>query len=52
MGPSGRLNLDFEPRLFIDVTYTSINRFFAAKSGERSIASLNETAHLRGLEPR
>jgi probable phosphoglycerate mutase len=39
--------LGLEPQLFIDVTYTSINRFFAASSGERSLASLNEAAHLR-----
>jgi hypothetical protein len=38
------------PQLFIDVTYTSVNRFMAASSGERSLASLNETAHL-GDEP-
>jgi probable phosphoglycerate mutase len=29
--------------------YTSINRFFAASTGERSMHSLNEMAHLRGL---
>lgn len=39
--------LGLAPRLFVDVTYTSVNRFFAASSGERSLASLNETAHLR-----
>ena len=33
--------------LFFDPTYTSINRFLAAKSGERSLVSLNEAAHLR-----
>lgn len=38
--------LGLEPQLFVDVRYTSINRFFAASSGERSIASLNESAHL------
>ena len=36
-------------KLFFDPHYTSINRFFAASSGVRSVASLNETAHLRGL---
>jgi probable phosphoglycerate mutase len=39
--------LGMKPQLFVDVTYTSVNRFFAASSGERSLASLNETAHLR-----
>ncbi len=33
--------------LFFEPDYTSINRFMAASSGERSIVSLNETAHLR-----
>jgi 2,3-bisphosphoglycerate-dependent phosphoglycerate mutase len=35
--------------LFFLPTYTSINRVFAASTGERSIGSLNEAAHLRGL---
>lgn len=35
-------------RLFFEPSYTSISRFLAASSGERSIVSLNETAHLRG----
>lgn len=39
--------LGMEPQLFVDVTYTSVNRFFAASTGERSLASLNEAAHLR-----
>jgi probable phosphoglycerate mutase len=34
--------------LFFDPYYTSINRFFAASTGERSVASLGETPHLRG----
>ncbi|HWW53584.1 MAG TPA: histidine phosphatase family protein [Acidimicrobiales bacterium] len=29
--------------------YTSITRIAAARTGERSVASLNETGHLRGL---
>jgi probable phosphoglycerate mutase len=37
-----------EPFLFFDPGYTSISRFLAAKSGERSVLSLNETGHLRG----
>jgi probable phosphoglycerate mutase len=35
--------------LFFLPGYTSISRVLAASSGERSIGSLNETAHLRGL---
>ncbi len=38
--------LDIEPRLFLDARYASISRFMAASSGQRSIASLNEAAHL------
>ncbi len=33
--------------LFFEPAYTSVNRFLAASSGERSIRSLNETGHLR-----
>ncbi|MDH3679351.1 MAG: histidine phosphatase family protein [Acidimicrobiia bacterium] len=40
--------LGIEPKLFFNPDYTSINRFVAASSGERSIVSLNETGHLRG----
>jgi probable phosphoglycerate mutase len=36
------------PQLFFDPAYTSINRFRAASTGERSIVTLNERAHLRG----
>lgn len=39
--------LGMPPRLFVDVDYTSINRFYAASTGERSLGSLNEAAHLR-----
>ena len=39
--------LGIEDQLFLDAAYTSVHRFFAASSGERSIASLNETVHLR-----
>lgn len=35
------------PKMFFEPNYTSVNRFLAASSGERSIVSLNETAHLR-----
>ncbi|MFQ5380368.1 MAG: histidine phosphatase family protein [Dehalococcoidia bacterium] len=34
---------------FFDPFYTSINRFMAAGSGERSVMTLNETSHLRGM---
>jgi 2,3-bisphosphoglycerate-dependent phosphoglycerate mutase len=34
---------------FFDPTYTSINRFMVASTGQRSVVSLNEAAHLRGL---
>jgi probable phosphoglycerate mutase len=37
-----------EPFMFLDAGYTSISRFLIAGSGERSVASLNETGHLRG----
>jgi len=33
--------------LFFEPVYTSVNRFLAAGSGERSVVSLNEAAHLR-----
>jgi len=39
--------LGIEELLFFNPYYTSINRFFAASSGERSVASLGETPHLR-----
>lgn len=34
--------------MFFHPDYTGISRVIAARSGERSIASINETAHLRG----
>ena len=34
---------------FFEPAYTSVNRFLAAGSGERSLVSLNERGHLRGL---
>jgi 2,3-bisphosphoglycerate-dependent phosphoglycerate mutase len=37
-----------QPFGFTNVTYTSINRFRAASSGERSIVSLNEVGHIYG----
>lgn len=36
-------------KLFFNPRYTSINRFLASSDGVRSVGSLNETAHLRGL---
>jgi 2,3-bisphosphoglycerate-dependent phosphoglycerate mutase len=33
---------------FVTVTYTSVNRFRAASSGERSLLSLNEVGHIYG----
>ena len=35
------------PRLFFEPVYTSIHRFMCARSGQRNVLSLNETAHLR-----
>ena len=35
--------------LFFQPTYTSVSRFLAAGSGERSVVSLNEAGHLRGV---
>jgi probable phosphoglycerate mutase len=40
--------IGFPPRLFFNPDYTSINRFMAAGSGERSVISLNDANHLRG----
>lgn len=34
---------------FFDPRYTSINRFVCSSRGHRTVASLNEQAHLRGL---
>ncbi len=39
--------LGLEPQLFLDAMYTSVNRFLASGDGTRSVASLNECAHLR-----
>ena len=39
--------LDIDDPLFFLPTYTSISRVFAASTGQRSIGSLNEAAHLR-----
>jgi broad specificity phosphatase PhoE len=42
--------LGLQPEMFFEPFYTSVNRFMAASSGERSVVSLNEVAHLRGIE--
>lgn len=39
--------LGMAPRIFFEADYTSINRFVCARSGQRSVVSLNERAHLR-----
>jgi probable phosphoglycerate mutase len=39
--------LGLESMLFFQPDYTSVSRFLAAGSGERSLLSLNEIAHLR-----
>jgi len=41
--------IGFPPRLFFYPGYTSINRFMCASSGERSVITLNETAHLHDV---
>jgi probable phosphoglycerate mutase len=37
-----------DPTAFFYPNYTSIHRIAAARTGERSVLSLNETHHLRG----
>ena len=41
--------LELEEVMFFEPHYTSISRLMAARSGQRQIASLNETGHLRRL---
>jgi len=41
--------MGLEPRMFFNPNYTSISRYMAASSGERSIVTLNEHSHLQGL---
>ena len=38
--------IGFEPRMFFNPNYTSINRFMAASSGEKSVITLNDYHHL------
>jgi probable phosphoglycerate mutase len=42
--------LEIPARLFLDAAYASVSRFVSASTGQRSIASLNESAHLRPLQ--
>jgi len=42
--------IGFAPRLFFNPDYTSINRFQCARSGERSVITLNEAVHLREVQ--
>lgn len=39
--------IGFDPRMFFNPNYTSINVFMAASSGEKSVITLNEHAHLK-----
>ena len=39
--------LGMAPRLFFEPAYTSLHRYLCARSGERNLVSLNETAHLQ-----
>lgn len=41
--------MGMEPRMFFNPNYTSISRYMAASSGERSIITINEHTHLKGL---
>lgn len=41
--------IGFQPRLFFNPDYTSINRYMAASSGEKSVINLNEAVHLKQL---
>jgi probable phosphoglycerate mutase len=42
--------LGIAPKLFLDANYASISRFAAASTGQRSVSSLNEAAHLRPIQ--
>ncbi len=41
--------LGLSASMFFEPDYTSVSRFAAASSGERSVVSLNEVGHLRGV---
>jgi len=38
--------IGFEPKMFFNPNYTSINRFMAASSGVKTVITLNEHFHL------
>jgi probable phosphoglycerate mutase len=42
--------MGFSPRMFFNPDYTSINRYQCARSGERSVITLNEAVHLREVQ--
>jgi 2,3-bisphosphoglycerate-dependent phosphoglycerate mutase len=42
--------IGFEPKMFFNPNYTSINRFMAASSGEKSVITLNEHFHLQEVD--
>jgi 2,3-bisphosphoglycerate-dependent phosphoglycerate mutase len=42
--------IGIERTLWFEAGYASIHRIFASRAGIRSIASINETGHLRGIE--
>ena len=42
--------IGFEPRFFFNPDYTSINRFVCARSGERTVLTLNEAVHLHDVQ--
>lgn len=39
--------IGFDPRMFFNPNYTSVNIFRAASSGEKSVITLNDFAHLK-----
>ncbi len=42
--------IGFSPRMFFNPDYTSINRYQCARSGERTVITLNEAVHLREVQ--
>jgi probable phosphoglycerate mutase len=42
--------IGFAPRMFFNPDYTSINRYQCARTGERSVITLNEAVHLREVQ--
>ncbi len=42
--------IGFPPRFFFNPDYTSINRFVCARSGERTVRTLNEAVHLHDVQ--